>query len=85
MSCCSSSENSDKLERLFLFLGIHICYECKGKGTVKEVVCQCCEINTITCPECKGEEFIIDDESILKTLLPETPDPLDDFGVGLCD
>jgi hypothetical protein len=85
MNCCSSSENSDKLEKLFTFLGIHICYECKGKGTVKEIVCQCCEINTITCPECKGEEFIIDDESILKSLIPTSETEHEEFGIGLCD
>lgn len=88
-NCCNSN---DKLEKLFTFLGIDICYECKGRGRIEkrsERGCSCCERETVTCPECKGSEFLVEDDSILKTLIDcqDNQDSQDDSlsNIGLCD
>ena len=83
---CDCCKFNDKLEKLFTFLGVYICYECKGKGRIEKITC--CDRETITCPECKGNEFIIEEDSILKSLIDEqnNEEEHDDLlGIGLCD
>lgn len=84
---CDCCKSSGKLEKLFTFLGIHLCYECGGSGRTRarlERDCSCCERETTTCPECKGAEFLVEEDSMLRSLIDTNSD--DEFsGVGLCD
>lgn len=81
MSC--NPDTSDKLEKLLDFLGLRLCWNCKGEKRIKHTICSCCEAEVITCPDCKGEGFTVDEYSPLKNML--TPDEDDFEGVGLCD
>ena len=75
MSGCNCCKSGDKLNKLFTFLGLYICFKCKGTGRVKKENC-CCDVEIITCPECGGDEFMVEEDSILKTLIckPEVND-----------
>ena len=81
---CDSCKSMDKLDKLLSFLGISLCYKCKGKGRVELVTCSCCQSEITTCPECEGHEFIVEEDSILKSLL-DLDDEADSGGIGLCD
>jgi DnaJ-class molecular chaperone len=83
---CDSCKSNEKLDKLFSFLGIYICCKCKGRGRIEEntYTCSCCRAETITCPECKGEEFIVEEHSILKSLVERDQDD-DQDDTGLCD
>lgn len=78
---CDSCKSMDKLDKLLSFLGVSLCYKCSGRGRVEVIIC-CCERETITCPECDGLEFTIEEDSILKPLLG-SDDTLEEL--GLCD
>ena len=80
-----SCKSSDKLEKLFILLGINICWKCKGVGRIEEVSCSCCSSEITTCPECDGNEFIIEDDSILKSLIDNRNNEEEDSSIGLCD
>ena len=82
MSC--NPETSEKLEKLLDFLGIDLCWNCKGKKRIKHTICSCCEPEVISCPECKGEGFLVHEYSLLKNFLATDED--DEIeGIGLCD
>lgn len=81
---------SQKLEKFLAFLGIYLCRECGGKGRITRTTCSCCAPEIETCPDCKGEEFMFEEYSPLKSLFEQARDqeadqePVTD-GVGLCD
>lgn len=79
--------SSRKLEKLLSFLGVTLCYKCRGKGRIEERAhngCSCCDREITTCPECKGDEFIIEEHSIFKSLTNSDEDETS-HNVGLCD
>lgn len=65
MSCC---DNKKLLKNLLEYLGMYVCYDCKGTGVVtyESCKCGCCGTEMHTCTHCKGERFVLEDESILK-------------------